>query len=283
VNLRNENPLKLSIPHIFRSPRRAPREGAASHRRGLSRRALIGRIAAVTGGAAVVGLPASHFLSSAYASQGGPIPARVKDAVRNAQDRTRRVLAGGRSRNGWQMENVADDGGTIYTRPVPGTPLKGVAVRMGDVETVLVHLVRRFHYEVDTLRRGDVVGWHAPDKVRRGRAESNLASGTAVRIRPDYYPSGAKGGFFPQQETVIRDILAELDGVVRWGGDDRTPDESLFSIDVKPGDKRLAEAAARIRGWSLEPGVGAGSAVNVLAGSRRRAARALERLQRSAA
>lgn len=274
--------MKLSIPQISRGTRRGPRPGA-SHRRGLSRRALIGRIAAVTGAAAVAALPVSRFLSSAYAAQSGPIPARVRDAVRSAQDRTRRVLAGARSHNGWQMEQVADDGGTVYTRPVPGTPLKGIAVRVGDVETVLVHLVRRFHYEVDTLRRGDVVGWHDPSGVRKGRAESNLASGTAVRIRPGFYPSGVRGGFFPHQELVIRDILAELDGVVRWGGDDRTPDESLFCIDVKPGDKRLTEVAARIRGWQLEPGAGAGSPVNVLAGSRRRAARALERRQRTAA
>lgn len=255
---------------------------APSRRRRLSRRALLGRAAAVTGAAAVATLPLSRFLSSAYAAAGGPVPSRVRDAVSSAQDRTRRVLAGTRSRNGWEMENVADDGGSVYTRPVPGTPLAGVAVRMGDVETVLVHLVRRFHYEIDPLRKGDVTGWHAPSDVRKGRPESNLASGTAVRVRPGTYPAGVRGGFFPQQEVVIRDILAELDGVVRWGGDDRTPDESLFSLDVRPGDKRLAQVAARIRGWQLEPGAGAGAPVNVLSGSRRKAAEALERRQRAA-
>ncbi|AXE87267.1 hypothetical protein C1703_19925 [Streptomyces sp. Go-475] len=278
MKLRNEIPLKLSLPRI---PRSGPRPGAG-HRRVLSRRALLGRIAAIGGAVGVAALPVSHFLSQAYADANNPIPGSVRDALRSAQDRTRRVLAGSRSHNGWQMENVADDGGTVYTRPVPGTPLKGVAMRMGDVETVLVHLLRRFHYEVDALRRGDVVGWHDPSEVARARPESNLASGTAVRIRPGSYPRGVRGGFFPQQEVVIRDILAELDGVVRWGGDDRTPDESLFSIDVRPGDKRLAEVAARIRGWQLEPGVGAGSPVNVLAGARRKAARALERRQRTA-
>ncbi|MEU1849404.1 hypothetical protein ABZ499_09010 [Streptomyces sp. NPDC019990] len=246
----------------------------------MSRRALLGRVAAVAGAVGVAALPVSHFVSQAYAEANNPIPSGVRDALRSAQDRTRRVLAGSRSRNGWEMENVADDGGTVFTRPVPGTPLRGVAVRMGDVETVLVHLVRRFHYEVDSLRRGDVVGWQDPKGLSRSRPESNLASGTAVRIRPGFHPRGERGGFFPQQETVIRDILAELDGVVRWGGDDRTPDESLFSIDVAPGDEKLARVAARIRGWQLEPGAGAGSPVNVLAAGRRKAARALERRQR---
>ncbi|WP_405506437.1 hypothetical protein [Streptomyces purpurascens] len=274
--------MNLNLPQFPRITRRGPRS-AAAHRRGLSRRALLGRIAAVGGAVGVAALPVSQFLSQAYADAHNPIPARVRDALRSAQDRTRRVQAGSRSHNGWEMENVADDGGTVYTRPVPGTPLKGVAVRMGDVETVLVHLVRRFHYEVDALRRGDVVGWHDPSDVGRGRPESNLASGTAVRIRPGFHPRGARGGFFPGQEVVIRDILAELDGVVRWGGDDRTPDESLFSVDVRPGDQRLARVAARIRGWGLEPGAGAGSSVNVLAGGRRKAARELERRQRTAA
>ncbi|MFF6874971.1 hypothetical protein ACFY9S_06495 [Streptomyces sp. NPDC012474] len=269
--------MKLNIPRI---PRRSSGSGA-THRRGLSRRTLLVRIAAVGGAVGVAALPVSHFLSEAYADANHPIPSRVRDALRSAQDRTRRVLAGTRSHNGWEMENVSDDGGTVYTRPVPGTPLKGVAVRMGDVETVLVHLVRRFHYEVDPLRRGDVIGWHEPSGLGKGRPESNLASGTAVRIRPGFYPRGARGGFFPQQEVVLRDILAELDGTVRWGGDDPKPDESLFSIDVRPGDQRLAQVAARIRGWQLEPGAGAGSAVNVLSGGRRKAARALRRRQRS--
>ncbi|CAM5630015.1 Lipoprotein OS=Streptomyces antimycoticus OX=68175 GN=SSPO_062030 PE=4 SV=1 [Streptomyces antimycoticus] len=83
-------------------------------------------------------------------------------------------------------------------------------------------MIRRFHYEIDELRKGEVAGWRSPGTVRKGLPEGILASGTAVRIRPGHYPPGVKGGFFPQQEVVLRDILAELDGVVRWGGDDRS-------------------------------------------------------------
>jgi len=49
---------------------------------------------------------------------------------------------------------------------------------------------------------------------------------------------------------------------VRWGGDDREPDESLFSIGVPPGDERLKRAAAKIRGWNHTPGLGAGTQVD---------------------
>ncbi|MBA2808713.1 twin-arginine translocation signal domain-containing protein [Streptomyces sp. KM273126] len=249
-----------------------------------TRRTFLGRTAAITGVAIAASLPASQFLASpAYAADKDPAPARVREAVRRAQARNRRVLTGKTSHNGWEMERVADEDGAIYTRPVPGTPLEGIAVRLGDVETVLVHVVRRFHYEVDELRKGDVVGWRSPGTVRKGLAESNQASGTAVQIRPGHYPSGARGGFYPQQLLVIRDILAELDGVVRWGGDDRKPDESLFSIDVGPGDERLAQVAAKLHRWSQAPGAGAGAPVDVTSTKRRKAARTLADRQRAAA
>lgn len=173
------------------------------------------------------------------------------------------------------MERVADDGGNIFTRPVPGTPLAGIAVRMGEVETVLVHVVRRFHYEIDELRKGDVVGWRSPGKVRKGLPESNQASGTAVQIRPGHYPSGARGGFFSAQELVIRDILADLEGIVRWGGDDHKPDESLFYIDVGPDDERLIRVADKIRTWNYTPGMGSGVVIDPLQPKRRSAAERL--------
>jgi hypothetical protein len=153
---------------------------------------------------------------------------------------------------------------------------------MAEVEFVLVHVVRRFHYEIDALREGDVVGWRSPTGVRKELPESNQASGTAVQIRPGHCPAGTRGNLFPLQVMVIRDILAELEGLVRWGGDDRNPAESLFFLDVPPGDSRLAEVATRIRAWQDIPDRGAGSPVDVVSTSRRSRAEALERGQRGA-
>ncbi|GGN53159.1 hypothetical protein GCM10011579_011000 [Streptomyces albiflavescens] len=243
------------------------------HNPHVSRRTVLTRTAVITGAAIAVSLPASQFLASpAYAAGKDPVPgtnplsAKVREAVRQAEARARRVMTGKPSRNGWEMERAADDGGNIFTRPVPGTPLTGtagIAVRMGDVETVLVHVVRRFHYEIDELRKGDIVGWRSPGKVRKGLPESNQASGTAVQIRPGSYPAGTRGGFFPQQRLVIEDILTELGGVVRWGGHAPKPDESLFYIAVRPGDPRLTTTASRIRLWDETPGRGAGVLADV--------------------
>ncbi|MCX5610899.1 MULTISPECIES: hypothetical protein [unclassified Streptomyces] len=244
----------------------------------LSRRAVLRRATFITAGAAI---GSSLLATPGHAAVKHADPDGVRKATQRARQRRDRVLTGIPSKNGWEMEKVADDHGTIYTRPVPGTPLEGVTVRMGEVETVLVHLIRRFHYEIGELRRGDVVGWRSPGTVRKGLPESNQASGTAVQIRPDHYPAGARGGFFPQQQLVIRDILAELDGVVRWGGDEgRWTDEALFSIDVKPGDIRLADVVNTIRGWQDQSGQGAGSPVDVASRPRREAAAALELRQR---
>lgn len=242
----------------------------------LSRRAALRRIAFVAAGVAV-GSPLLSF--PAHAAGRAPDSDEIRKEIRKAQERNRRVLTGVPSKNGWEMEKIVDDHGHIYTRKVSGVPLDGVAMRMADVETVLVHVISRFHYEIDALRDGEVIGWRSPGSVRERLAESNLASGTAVRIRPGSYPSGAAGGFYPMEELVIRDILAECEGVVRWGGDDGVPDESLFYIDVPPNDERLTKVAAEIRAWNYAPGKGSGVLVDTLQPQRRKAAERLAALQ----
>ncbi|MGC9540906.1 hypothetical protein [Streptomyces sp. UG1] len=233
----------------------------------ISRRVLLARTTAVVGGTALASLV------------GTPLSASPAHATPSDDSDSAPVTTGRPSLNGWEMENSADDGGEVWTRPVLGTPLDGVQIRMGDVETVLVHVVQRFHYEVDQLRRGDVESWRSPSKVRKGLAESNLASGTAVQIRPGFYPSGQHGGFFPNQLVIVRDILADCEGVVRWGGDDKKPDEALFYIDVPPGDERLVRVANKIRRWVATPGEGAGAAVDPFQRKRRQAAEQLARQQ----
>lgn len=158
------------------------------------------------------------------------------------------------SANGWTIQPNSDRDSQVWTRPVAGTGLS-LPVWIGDVEMVLLHVARRFHYEVQEITKVDLAGWRPLKGLRRGLAESNLASGTAVQIRPG---AGAKGSLFPLQVATVRDILADCQGVVRWGGDDKPVDESLFYISVGPHDGRLAGVAARIRGWDATPGGGAG-------------------------
>ncbi|MGW2369649.1 hypothetical protein ACWCZ5_29250 [Streptomyces sp. NPDC001667] len=235
---------------------------------GITRRHALTAAAGIT---AAVSLASTGLLATPAVA--APQPLR-EDKLKEA--RRRRLLTSRPSANGWEMQKATDDGGDIVTRHVAGTGLN-VSVCMGNPETVLVHVIRRFHYEVDTLgpygEPDPVEGWVAPSAVRDSRLpESNQASGTAVVVRPDSYPPGVRGGFTTAQQLIIHDIVADTEGVVRWGGDDRRPYEGLFYITVGPGDARLARVAAKIRTWNETPGSGAGAIPDVTEPSRRRQA-----------
>jgi hypothetical protein len=175
------------------------------------------------------------------------------------------------------LEKQANHVSTVWTRSVSGTGLE-VDIRIGDVEAILLHVVRRYHYEVERLPRVDLAGRQRIDGLKKDEPESNLASGTAVRIRPG---AGASGSLFPLQVLTVRDILADCGGVVRWGGDDDPVDESLFSIDRGPDDASVRELADRLRLAEVTPGEGAGVTVDVLAPSRRDRAKRLVKEQRA--
>ncbi|MEU0403247.1 hypothetical protein ABZ318_24050 [Streptomyces sp. NPDC006197] len=209
----------------------------------MTRRTVV-RTAAVVGAAAALG-PVLSATATAAPAEG------VTGAVAGAHKPKRPAT----SANGWTIQTNVDRDSQVWTRSVSGTGLT-VPVWIGDVETVLLHVVRRFHYEVEELHAGDLVGWRPAEEVRRRHPESNLASGTAVRIRPG--TGATKGSLFPLQIDTVRAVLADCAGVVRWGGDDKPVDESLFYIAVGPLDTRLADLAARIREWNATPGQGAG-------------------------
>ncbi|MFH8620480.1 hypothetical protein ACH4A8_01025 [Streptomyces vietnamensis] len=213
----------------------------------MTRRTVV-RTAAVVGAAAALGPVLSATATAAPGT--GAATAAAPGARRPKRPAT--------SANGWTIQTNVDRDSQVWTRSVSGAGLT-VPVWIGDVETVLLHVVRRFHYEVEELHAGDLAGWRPAKEVRRRHPESNLASGTAVRIRPGI--GATRGTLFPLQTDAVRAILADCDGVVRWGGDDKPVDESLFYIAVGPLDQRLVDLAARIREWNATPGQGAGATV----------------------
>ncbi|MFD5508500.1 hypothetical protein ACFWIB_12105 [Streptomyces sp. NPDC127051] len=181
--------------------------------------------------------------------------------------KTEKTWKGKTGANGWQVLSSAP------VHRVEGTGGVQFSAVAGDVATVLTHVVRRFHYEIDALRDGEVTG-HTANREVAAPYESNHLSGTAIAIRPLRYPLGARDGLFPHELVVVRDILADLEGVVQWGGDSTPAKESHFGIAVRPGDARLRQVASKIRGWDATPGVGAG-ATDALAPGRLKAAKAL--------
>jgi hypothetical protein len=164
-----------------------------------------------------------------------------------------RAWRGGRTQNHWPVVGRGHTG----TFRIEGTGVD-VPLLKGDVATVLTYAARRFAYEIDMLRPGDVEGHTVHRTVGTG-FESNRPSGTA--IRPRFYPLGAQRGtgLSEPEKVVVADILADCQGVIGWGGHTNPVKESHFQIDVRPGDSRLARLARRIRGEDEAPGSGAGS------------------------
>lgn len=232
----------------------------------MDRRRFLAGLGVIGGGAAVLAL-------------GVPAPATAAPA--QPGNRATRWSAA-KSQNGWPVLTGKAAASSIKPHRVQGSDAS-VALRTGDVATVLLHVARRFHYEVDQLRGEEIQG-HTADRMVAAPLESNYLSGTAISIRPGQYPLGAAGCLFPHEVVIVRDVLADCEGVVRWGGDDRNaPKEGHFQIDVKPGDGALPRLAARINGWAAVPGQGAGLPVDPFATSRRAAADALAARQRGTA
>ncbi|WP_041985471.1 hypothetical protein [Streptomyces sp. AcH 505] len=215
----------------------------------MPRRAMLMRLAGIGAGAALVS-----------ASGGLLVPAA---AAENEGQRTQEPRKHPATPNGWLVADSANTDQGVWSRPVSGAGFT-VATRLGMVETVLVHVVRRWHYEIETLRAGEVVGWRPLTGLDAGHPEANQASGTAVTIRPGSYVKGARGGLTQPQRSVVRDILDDCGGLVRWGGDDDVPYEALFYIDIPPnaaarsGGGALVKLADKVRGWNQTPGLGAG-------------------------
>jgi hypothetical protein len=195
----------------------------------------------------------------------GATPAAAADAE-NASGGT---WAGSRSANGWAILTEA----TSYDIEGSG---RSVRLAGGDTATILLHVARRFHYEIDQLRPDDVHGHRTSFRVREPY-ESNYLSGTAIEIRPLAYPLGAKGGFYADELVVIWDILAELDGAVAWGGGFATPKESHFEIALKAGHHKVKSVARKIAGWNAGQGGGGAGSVDAFDPTRREHARAFAR------
>jgi len=207
----------------------------------LSRRSLLAVV-----GAAAVGTAASAALPTAASAAPRPAPGRSR-------------WTESRSQNEWPLIAAAAAGAFRVEGSDATAMLLTDAGEASDAAITLLHVARRFHYEVAALDQGDVHGYTTDRTVIAG-FESNHLSGTAIALKPQAYPVGSAGNLFPYEVAVIRRILADCDGVVGWHGDDPVrPAEGHFSIGVPPGDARLARVAAKIRAWQATPGLGPGA------------------------
>ncbi|GAA4466071.1 hypothetical protein [Phytohabitans houttuyneae] len=152
------------------------------------------------------------------------------------------ALARDTSQNGWPIDPAA-----IAVHRIEGSAAS-VALRRGAAAAVLLHVARRWHYEIaplDTGEGGGVTG-HTARRAVRAPYETNYLSGTAIALHPAAYPVGGSEPLWPHHELIVRDILVDCDGIVAWGGDLTPAKASHFHIAAAPGDRTLAHVAARL-------------------------------------
>lgn len=145
------------------------------------------------------------------------------------------------SANGWRIDPDA-----VESFRIEGS-LASVTVRRGEVAAVLLHIARRWHYEIDPVDTGEGgIAGHTTDRTVGADFESNYLSGTAIAIWPQAFPLGGSETIWPHQEVIVRDILLDTEGIVAWGGDLNPAKAGHFHLAVRPGDAALARVAARL-------------------------------------
>jgi D-alanyl-D-alanine carboxypeptidase len=163
-----------------------------------------------------------------------PPPAQAGSAVTN----------GPVSQNGWPVNPHRG------MRTIPGTNSQ-VNVVDGPGGDVLMHVLGQVNSRVENVDMNSDAGEHddwgyANRNVRGSHDISNHASATAVDVNATRHVLGATNTFTPTQVNEIHNILGEVDGVVRWGGDyTGRHDEMHFEIVGTP--EEVARVAERLR------------------------------------
>lgn len=146
------------------------------------------------------------------------------------------------SQNGWSVISSSQ----LNKNPFPGTNIVPVpGVRIGDVATVLHYVGTQFNNRVEKLVNPGCWGY-ANRPIAGSTATSNHASGTAIDLNAPKHPMGKANTFTTAQVAQIRQILAFLEGAVRWGGDYARKDDMHFEINANSAT--VTRIANKIKG-----------------------------------
>ena len=131
---------------------------------------------------------------------------------------------------------------------VAGVEFVGGIVDNDDVATVLGYVAEQFNKRVEPLRSPGCWGFYYRANRNDPNSLSNHSSGTAIDVNAPAHPNGVATArtFSRRQIAEVHKILAEVDHVVRWGGDyTKTVDAMHFEINANAAS--VAQIAARLR------------------------------------
>lgn len=140
------------------------------------------------------------------------------------------------SQNGWR---VLFDAPNAVMRWITGR------IRGGSVQTVFHYLCTRLN-EIEKNNPAWSWGWAV--RAVRGQTSgySNHASGTAIDYNAPAHPLGVAGTWSSAEKHQIHKILADMDGVVRWG-EDYTGRKDGMHFEINKGWLATRRLARKIR------------------------------------
>jgi len=157
------------------------------------------------------------------------------------------------SQNGWTVRLNGDEFKVVAVPPIIGS------LRAGDVATVLGYVLAQFDARVEDADKGKD-DWGGNVRPIRGQSSgySNHASWTAMDVNAMLHPRGAINTFSAAEQKEIHEILDEVEGTIRWGGDYNLKiakrDDMHFEVNV--GAAALAKVAAKIKAGTIKPSGG---------------------------
>lgn len=145
------------------------------------------------------------------------------------------------SYNGWYASSNPGVIGISSFDPL-GVPFPS-GVKGGDVEVVFDYLVRQLHLRVEPIMRDPGCwGYYYRYNVNNPSSLSCHASGTAIDYNAPKHPNGVGGTWSASEKAEIKQILAELDYVIRWleGYDE-------MHFEIRSGADAVKRVADKIR------------------------------------
>lgn len=143
--------------------------------------------------------------------------------------------------------------------PLRRLAVNGVAFVPGivdndDVAVVLGYVADQFDQRVEPLVAGWCWGFAYRENRNNPDALSRHSGGIAIDVNAPAHPNGVptRATFTAPQIAEVHAILAEVDHIVRWGGDyTGTPDAMHFEIDGSPTE--VAQVATRLKEDEVTP------------------------------
>lgn len=127
-------------------------------------------------------------------------------------------------------------------------------VRAGDHYVVLDYIARRWNAEVEKIDKA--ASWGFTPRPVRGTTDipSEHAAGVALDFNADEHPLNvpASKTLSAAQIKSIRQIMRDVRGAARWGGEWSRPD--AMHVELMGGNALVGEVAERIRAGKLPTG-----------------------------